>query len=181
MVKQGRVFVSLPPLYCWGKSAKDYGWCNRVEDIPETAKDVHRFKGLGEMNDDQLYYFLVDKNTRNVLQIEYPSDIDEFNRILGTSEGKGNLLKDLGIILNNETRVFENPTESIKETTAKKAETTTAATTEVTTKKKPSVKKKLETKTDTKKKVETKKFYTFCPILCGHLTAYVMEQTYLQR
>ena len=61
------------------------------------------------MNDDQLYYFLVDKNTRNVLQIEYPSDIDEFNKILGTSEGKGSLLKDLGIILNNETRIFSNP------------------------------------------------------------------------
>jgi hypothetical protein len=61
------------------------------------------------MNDDQLYYFLVDKNTRNVLQIEYPSDIDEFNKILGTSEGKGSLLKDLGIILSNETRIFSNP------------------------------------------------------------------------
>lgn len=109
MVKQGRVYVSLPPLYCWGKSAKDYGWCNKVEDIPATAKDVHRFKGLGEMNDDQLYYFLVDKNTRNVMQIEYPSDIDEFNKILGTSEGKGNLLKDLGVILNNETRTFITP------------------------------------------------------------------------
>ena len=109
MVKQGRVYVSLPPLYCWGKSAKDYGWCNKVEDIPVTAKDVHRFKGLGEMNDDQLYYFLVDKNTRNVLQIEYPSDIDEFNKILGTSEGKGSLLKDLGIILNSDSVVFKNP------------------------------------------------------------------------
>jgi DNA gyrase/topoisomerase IV subunit B len=85
MVKQGRVYVSLPPLYCWGKSAKDYGWCNKVEDIPAAAKDVHRFKGLGEMNDDQLYYFLVDKNTRNVLQIEYPSDIDEFNKIPGAT------------------------------------------------------------------------------------------------
>jgi len=108
MVKQGRVFVSLPPLYCWS-TKKGYDWCNKVEDIPASAKDVHRFKGLGEMNDDQLFYFLVDKDTRNVMQIEYPSDIDEFNRILGTSEGKGSLLKDLGIILSNETKVFENP------------------------------------------------------------------------
>ena len=45
MIKQGRVYISLPPLYCWGKSTKDYGWCNKVEDIPTTAKDVHRFKG----------------------------------------------------------------------------------------------------------------------------------------
>lgn len=167
MVKQGRVFVSLPPLYCWGKSAKDYGWCNRVEDIPATAKDVHRFKGLGEMNDDQLYYFLVDKDTRNVLQIEYPSDIDEFNKILGTSEGKGNLLKDLGIILNNETRVFENPTALIKEPIVKKPEVRTEATTEAITKKKPSVKKKPETKTDIKKKIEIKKAPTIGDLFDG--------------
>jgi DNA gyrase/topoisomerase IV subunit B len=108
MVKQGRVYVSLPPLYCWTIKG-GYDWCNKVEDIPASAKDVHRFKGLGEMNDDQLYHFLVNKDTRNVLQIEYPSDIDEFNKILGTSEGKGNLLKDLGIILNSDSKVFKNP------------------------------------------------------------------------
>ena len=66
------------------------------------------------MNDDQLYYFLVDKNTRNVLQIDYPSDIDEFNKILGTSEGKGKLLKELGIILSSDVKVFENPKSSPK-------------------------------------------------------------------
>jgi hypothetical protein len=82
------------------------------------------------MNDDQLYYFLVDKNTRNVLQIEYPSDIDEFNKILGTSEGKGSLLKDLGIILSNETKTFTNPekitTKALPKNEHKTVETTTS-------------------------------------------------------
>ena len=100
MIKQGRVYISLPPLYCWGTSAKNYGWCNKVEEIPSNITNIHRFKGLGAMNNDQLEYFLVNKNTRNVLQIEYPSDLDEFNKILGTSEGKGSLLRDLGIIIN---------------------------------------------------------------------------------
>lgn len=135
MVKQGRVFVSLPPLYCWGKSVKDYGWCNRVEDIPATAKDVHRFKGLGEMNDDQLYYFLVDKDTRNVLQIDYPSDIDEFNKILGTSEGKGSLLKDLGIIKATTAITFEKPI--IEEPVAEKPVETKKSSKKVTKSKKP--------------------------------------------
>ena len=99
MIKQGRVYISLPPLYCWGDKPENYGWCNNVNEIPKGIKDVHRFKGLGEMNSDQLEYFLVNPKTRNVLQIEYPSDIDEFNKILGTSEGKGNLLKNLGIII----------------------------------------------------------------------------------
>jgi hypothetical protein len=93
------------------------------------------------MNDDQLYYFLVDKNTRNVLQIEYPSDIDEFNKILGTSEGKGNLLKDLGIILGSETKTFTNPepiVKQFKKTEEPKIEVTS---TEKKTTKKSSTKK----------------------------------------
>ena len=92
------------------------------------------------MNDDQLYYFLVDKNTRNVLQIEYPSDIDEFNKILGTSEGKGSLLKDLGIILNNETRTFSNPEKIITEVLPKKEPKTVEAI--ISTKKKTTTKVK---------------------------------------
>lgn len=100
MVKKGRVYVSVPPLYCWGTNTNNYGWCNRIEDVPAGVKNMHRFKGLGEMNSDQLYYFLVDPKTRNVLQIEYPSDLAKFNEILGTSEGKNKLMKELGIIVN---------------------------------------------------------------------------------
>lgn len=98
MVKQGRVYISMPPLYCWGDNPKNYGWCNRVEDIPKTVKEVTRFKGLGEMENSQLKYFLVDPKTRNTLLVQYPVDVDEFNRILGSSEGKRDLLTDLGII-----------------------------------------------------------------------------------
>lgn len=98
MVKQGRVYISMPPLYCWGDSPKNYGWCNKVEDIPKTVKEVTRFKGLGEMENSQLKYFLVDPTTRNTLQVQYPADVSLFNSILGTSEGKRDLLTDLGII-----------------------------------------------------------------------------------
>lgn len=99
MVKQGRVYVSLPPLYCWGDNPKNYGWCDKVDQIPANAKNVHRFKGLGEMNDDQLEYFLVNPKTRKLMQIEYPSDIDKFNKILGTGEGKAELMKEIGLVV----------------------------------------------------------------------------------
>lgn len=101
LVKQGMVYVSMPPLYCWGKDEKSFGWCNKIEDVPKNVKEVHRFKGLGEMNDNELKYFLVDPETRNLMQIQFPADVDEFNKILGTSEGKNNLLKALGIIETN--------------------------------------------------------------------------------
>ena len=99
MVKQGRVYVSLPPLYCWGDNPKNYGWCDKVDQIPANAKNVHRFKGLGEMNDDQLEYFLVNPKTRKMMQIEYPSDVDKFNKILGTGEGKSELMKEVGLVV----------------------------------------------------------------------------------
>lgn len=99
MVKKGRVYVSVPPLYCWGDNPKNYGWCNKIEDVPVNVKNMHRFKGLGEMNDRQLEYFLVKPETRNVMQLEYPSNLEEFNKILGTSEGKNELMKKLGIIV----------------------------------------------------------------------------------
>lgn len=98
MVKQGRVFLTTPPLYCWGDNVKNYGWCNKVDEIPKNVKNVHRFKGLGEMNSDQLEFFLVNPETRNLIQVDYPSDIDRFNRILGTAVGRNELMKDLGII-----------------------------------------------------------------------------------
>jgi len=101
LVKQGMVYVSMPPLYCWGKDEKSFGWCNKIEEVPKNVKEVHRFKGLGEMNDNELKYFLVDPETRNLMQIQFPADVDEFNKILGTSEGKNNLLKTLGIIETN--------------------------------------------------------------------------------
>ena len=101
LVKQGMVYVSMPPLYCWGKDEKSFGWCNKIEEVPKNVKEVHRFKGLGEMNDNELKYFLVDPETRNLMNIQYPTDVEEFNKILGTSEGKNNLLKTLGIIESN--------------------------------------------------------------------------------
>lgn len=102
MIRQGKVFLSVPPLYCWGNSEKDFGWCNNIEDIPKNVKNFHRFKGLGEMENSQLKYFLVKPETRRLIQVDYPSDVDLFNKILGTSEGKNELMKELGVIVSGE-------------------------------------------------------------------------------
>lgn len=41
---------------------------------------------------------MVDTKTRNLFRVDYPSDVDEFNRIMGSTEGKYDLLKDLNIL-----------------------------------------------------------------------------------
>ena len=98
LVKEGKVWIALPPLFSWGDNPKNFGWCNDIKDIPKNVKTFHRFKGLGEMENSQLKYYCVDPETRREIQLEYPSDIDEFNRIVGSSQGKNDLLKELGII-----------------------------------------------------------------------------------
>lgn len=98
LVKEGKVWIALPPLYSWGDNPKNFGWCNDIKDIPKNVKTFNRFKGLGEMQPEQLKYYCVDPATRRQIQLEYPSDIDEFNRIVGSSQGKNDLLKELGII-----------------------------------------------------------------------------------
>ena len=98
LVKEGKVWIALPPLYSWGDNPKNFGWCNDINDIPKNVKTYHRFKGLGEMQPEQLKYYCVDPETRRQIMLEYPSDIDEFNRIVGSSQGKNDLLKELGII-----------------------------------------------------------------------------------
>jgi DNA gyrase/topoisomerase IV subunit B len=98
LVKEGKVWIALPPLYSWGDNPKNFGWCNDIKDIPKQVKTFHRFKGLGEMQPEQLKYYCVDPDTRRQIQLEFPSDIDEFNRIVGSSQGKNDLLKELGII-----------------------------------------------------------------------------------
>ena len=98
LVKEGKVWIALPPLFSWGDNPKNFGWCNDINDIPKNVKTFKRFKGLGEMQPEQLKYYCVDPETRRQIMLEYPSDIDEFNRIVGSSQGKSDLLKELGII-----------------------------------------------------------------------------------
>lgn len=96
IVKSGRLFVALPPLYGWYENS-EYKFSNNKSDIP-SGKIFTRYKGIGEMDDDEFFETCMNPETRKLIQIDYPSDINKFNKILGTSTGKAELLTNLGII-----------------------------------------------------------------------------------
>ena len=96
IVKSGRLFISVPPLYGW-QDKQGYHYTNEREEIPDNTKFT-RYKGLGEMDDEEFGYCCMNPDTRQLVQVEYPVDLDQFNHILGTSVGKASLLKDLGIV-----------------------------------------------------------------------------------
>lgn len=96
IVKDGRLYIAQPPLYGW-QDKSGYHYTDDRSEIPENSKFT-RYKGLGEMDDDEFGFCCMNPDTRKAIQVEYPSDVDRFNYILGTSAGKADLLKELGIV-----------------------------------------------------------------------------------
>ena len=59
----------LSPAETSAGTKKDFGGCDRIEDIPSNIKDYHRMKGLGELANEQVEYYLVNPKTRNFYKL----------------------------------------------------------------------------------------------------------------
>ena len=90
----------MPPLYGTyeGKKFIPIHDEETKEEYLKKGYHIQRYKGLGEMDDDELKEACLDSSNRISYQVQYPQDLDQFNRIMGTSSGRRDLLKDLGLI-----------------------------------------------------------------------------------
>lgn len=96
LVKSGMVYIALPPLYGW-KDKSGYHFANIMSEIPEGTKFT-RYKGLGEMDPDELWESCMNPETRRLIRINYPEDLGAFNSIMTSSSVKYQLLVDMGVI-----------------------------------------------------------------------------------
>lgn len=98
LVKAGMVYIAESPLYGWRDNKGKMHYEIRFEDVPKDRKELKRFKGLGELNPDEIWESCLNPETRRLIRVNYPEDINSFNSILTSSSVKFKMLEDEGVI-----------------------------------------------------------------------------------
>jgi topoisomerase IV subunit B len=81
LIESGKIYLAQPPLYkvnyASGKKASEYAWNeDQLEKLLAKNKgSIQRFKGLGEMNAEQLWDTTMNPETRTLIQLQ----IDDFS------------------------------------------------------------------------------------------------------
>jgi len=126
LIENGHVYLAQPPLFKINKGSKsiyvkdeksleDYILSNNknIKKIKKGSKDfekaidreksnmnIQRFKGLGEMNPDELWNTTLNPETRNLLQVQYSKDLKKDQNLIHTLMGNDVALRKDFIISN---------------------------------------------------------------------------------
>ena len=113
LIENGHVYLAQPPLFKINKGSKaiyikdekeldEYilnnskelkklkkgsGEFLKVYDEEKSKMSIQRFKGLGEMNPEELWSTTLNPNTRNLLQVQYSKDLKKDQSIIHTLMG----------------------------------------------------------------------------------------------
>jgi DNA gyrase subunit B len=126
LIENGHVYLAQPPLFKINKGTKgiyikdekeleDYIVNNNKDlkklkrgskefikelDLEKSKMNIQRFKGLGEMNPEELWSTTLDPETRNLLQVQYSKDFKKDQSLIHTLMGNDVALRKDFIISN---------------------------------------------------------------------------------
>ena len=126
LIENGHVYLAQPPLFKINKGSKgiyikdekdlENFILNNNSDLKKLKKgskefikelelerskmNIQRFKGLGEMNPEELWSTTLDPKTRNLLQVQYSKDVKKDQNLIHTLMGNDVALRKDFIISN---------------------------------------------------------------------------------
>jgi DNA gyrase subunit B len=126
LIENGYIYLAQPPLFKINKGTKgiyikdekeleDYILNNNKEikkikkgtkefskalDLEKSKMNIQRFKGLGEMNPEELWTTTLDPETRNLLQVQYSKDLKKDQSLIHTLMGNDVALRKDFIVSN---------------------------------------------------------------------------------
>ena len=126
LIENGHIYLAQPPLFKINKGSKgiyikdekqleDYILENNKEfkkikkgskdyikmiDLEKSKMNIQRFKGLGEMNPEELWSTTLDPNTRSLMQVQYSKDLKKDQTLIHTLMGNDVALRKDFIVSN---------------------------------------------------------------------------------
>ena len=126
LIENGHIYLAQPPLFKINKGSKsvyikdekeldDYIVRNTKEiknmkknskeyirkiEVEKSKMNIQRFKGLGEMNPEELWSTTLNPETRNLLQVKYSSDLNKDQELIHTLMGSDVALRKDFIVSN---------------------------------------------------------------------------------
>ena len=115
LVEAGRIFIAMPPLFkIQSKTDKKnilYAWNERdvekAKDKINTKVEIQRYKGLGEMNYDQLWETTMNPKSRNLIKVDN-ENVADIEKIIDTLMGSDSSIRKEWI---NNNVIFEEADE----------------------------------------------------------------------